>query len=314
MNFILDYNPKKPTYAINHAHKLLLIGSCFAENIGEKLQKHCFKTLINPSGILFNPSSISSCIKALLNQEAINESSLLNHGGIYLSFNYHSSIYGHSKAELLSKIKSIQTEFYDNIKLTNYLIITFGTAYVYHHKINKTIVANCHKQPGTDFEKRLLTVNDIVSDYKQLILQLKKINPNIHIVFTVSPVKYLKDGLEENSISKATLLLAVNQICKETNAFYFPAYELVTDDLRDYRFYKEDLAHPNEQAIDYVWNKFSDTFFTEETKQLNRELNSIRQSENHKLLFPESEEAKHFLSNLENKKQTLKNKFPFLEF
>lgn len=313
MNFFLNHNPTKSIHLINHTQNILLIGSCFSENIGEKLSTHYFKTLINPNGILFNPNSIYNSIKGCLNSDSINDSTIINRNGIYLSFDYHSSIFDVSKEELISKFKRIQTYFNTYIKQSNHIIITFGSAYIYQLKSNNTVVANCHKLSKDNFEKKLLSVNDIVSDYKQLINQLNELNPNINIVFTVSPVKYLKDGVEENTISKATLLLAVNQICKETKAHYFPAFELVNDDLRDYRFYKEDMAHPNQQAINYVWEKFSDTFFSEETKQLNKELYSIRQSENHKLLFPDSDEAKTFRLNLENKKQTLKNKFPFLD-
>jgi len=313
MKFFLNYTPNKSSFSINHAHSLFLIGSCFAENIGNKLKEHYFNTLNNPNGILFNPSSIYNTLTNCLQQKEIAESSILNKNNLFFSYEHHTSIYANSQAELLSFITATQNKLYAYLKETDLLIITFGTAFVYKHKLNNTIVANCHKQPSNEFEKTLLSVNDITSDYLKLISQLKALNPNIKILFTVSPVKYLKDGVEENSLSKATLLLAANTLAQEQNCSYFPAYELVNDDLRDYRFYKEDMAHPNNQAINYIWEKFTDTFFSDETKQLNKELLSIHQAENHKLLFPESDEAKMFQSNLTRKKEELKKKFPFLE-
>ncbi len=313
MKFHLNHKTTISDIQIKHSNKLILFGSCFSESIGNLLNQHRFNTVINPNGIVFNPISISTSIINCLQKKEIDRSLILKKNGCFFSFNHHTSIYSNSETELLSKINNIQNNLLTYLKGANFLLITFGTAFVYKHKLNNSIVANCHKQPSNEFEKTLLSVNDITSDYLKLISQLKVLNPNIKILFTVSPVKYLKDGVEENSLSKATLLLAANTLAQQQNCSYFPAYELVSDDLRDYRFYKEDMAHPNNQAINYVWEKFSDTFFSDETKQLNKELLSIHHAENHKLLFPESDEAKMFQSNLTRKKEELKKKFPFLE-
>ena len=164
------------------------------------------------------------------------------------------------------------------------------------------------------FEKTLLSITNTANDFSNLIYKLKNFNSKLKIIFTVSPVKYLKDGIEENNLSKAILLLAINELKNKFDVEYFPAYELVNDDLRDYRFYKNDMAHPNNEAIKYVWQKFSDTYFTEETKKLNVELQQINSSEDHKILFPESEDSKKFKENLEQKKRGLKSKYSFLKF
>lgn len=313
MAFHLNYIPKPSSTKIDHTQAIMLVGSCFADNIGALFQKHYFKTLINPNGVLFNPKSIyHSLINCLENKET-DDAFILKRNELFFSYLHHSSIFNVDQNKLKFELNSLQTKATDFLKQADHLIITFGTAFTYKHKLLATTVANCHKQPGSDFEKTLLTVDEIVKDHSELITKLKKVNPDLNILYTVSPVKYLKDGIEENNISKATLLLAVNQLCKLTNCSYFPAYELVNDDLRDYRFYKEDMAHPNEQAVQYIWNKFSDAFFSADTKQLNQELYSIYNSENHTLLFPESIEAKKFTSALEKKKKELKEKYPFLE-
>jgi lysophospholipase L1-like esterase len=291
----------------------MLIGSCFAENIGNYLQNHRFNALINPSGILFNPMSIYHTLMNCLENKAIDDSMIIERHGLFFSLLHHSSIYNGTREALLFDLKATQEAANTFLKTTDVLIITFGSAYAYEYQKTNTTVANCHKLPSTAFTKHLLSVEQITSSYNNLIQALREFNPKLRIIFTVSPVKYLKDGIEENNLSKSTLLLAINELKKETGVSYFPAYELVNDDLRDYRFYKEDMAHPNEQAIEYIWEKFSDAYFANNTKELNKEIASIVSSENHTLLFPESEEAKKFTANLARKKSELKSRFPFLE-
>ncbi|MBP9069076.1 MAG: GSCFA domain-containing protein [Bacteroidia bacterium] len=314
MQFHLNYKPKPSLIKIDHQQKLMLVGSCFSENIGIALQKHHFNCLVNPNGILFNPQSIHQSLLHCLENSSDIASHIHEREGLHFSFLHHSSISENSEQKLKALITKKQQEAHDHLKVTDVLVLTFGTAYTYFHKTQNITVANCHKHPGTIFEKKLLSVEEIVNDYSNLIDKLKSFNPKLKFIFTVSPVKYLKDGVEENNLSKATLLLAISELKKKFEIDYFPAYELVIDDLRDYRFYKEDLAHPNDAAIKYVWEKFSDTYFTEETKKLNSELHSINASEDHKILFPESDEAKKFKETVEHKKRELKAKFSFLKF
>lgn len=292
MQFHLDYTPPPSDFKISHKDFIFLIGSCFSENIGHYLSSHKFKTLSNPNGILFNPASISKNLRDILNQKQLDERYILERDGLFFSYQHHSSVNASDKAGLLDKINSINSNAYGYLKKTKVLIITFGSGFVYDHRRLDETVGNCHKQPDGTFLKRLLNVNDIVTSYSRLLLKLKQLNPNLKIVFTVSPVKYLKDGVVENNRSKATLLLAVNELIKNENCIYFPAYELVNDDLRDYRFYKTDLAHPNEQAIEYVWSKFSDCFFSDKTKALNKEIHKLNLALAHNPMNASSEENK----------------------
>jgi hypothetical protein len=295
MQLYLNHTPKKPDFEINHTHKIALIGSCFAENIGILLNNYKFNTLLNPNGILFNPKSILSCITPNILAKEYDNSLLIKRGNLYFSYLHHSYVYANSESELIAKINetNLHTQYF--LKQANFLMITFGSAYVYYHtQLNQT-VANCHKQPANLFEKKLLTVTDIVNDYISAITKIQGLHPNLKLIFTVSPVKYLKDGVEENFISKSTLRIAINDIISQTkNCFYFPAYELVTDDLRDYRFYKEDLAHPNQQAINYVWQKFNETYFGIQTQEINQHITKLNLATNHRFLHNDEKEiTKH---------------------
>jgi hypothetical protein len=283
MKFHLNFTPEKSFNEINHSHNIFLIGSCFTENIAHKLIECAFKTYHNPSGILFNPASILQCLNSLVEEKNFDEKYLLQRDTIHLSYLHHSSIHASDKNQLIEKINSENVKAKAFLKESNFLIITFGTAFAYQHMGLNEVVANCHKQPGSAFEKKLLEVNTIVNDYSLLVLALQKINPDLNILFTVSPVKHLKDGVVENNLSKATLLLSVHELVKKhPNCSYFPAYELVNDDLRDYRFYKQDLAHPNDIAINYVWEKFSDCFFSAETKHFNQGIQKLNAALNHR--------------------------------
>jgi hypothetical protein len=313
MHFHLNYTPQPVENTISHADSLFLIGSCFSEHMAERLKWSGFKVEENPYGILFNPLSIANCLHQIIDKEEPN-SMFLKRGELFYSYNCHSSVYGISSDNLNENLKLRREKARLSLATGTHLIITFGSAFVYELSENNHVVANCHKQPSALFHKRLLPVNEIVDIYTNLIHSLKQINSNIKIVFTVSPVKYLKDGIEANALSKATLLLAVHQLVSKQLASYFPAYELVNDDLRDYRFYKEDMAHPNEQAIKYVWEKFCDAFFNENTKALIREMENLNAALNHKVLFPESEEAIAFQQNIEKRKKDLIQRHPYLNF
>lgn len=285
MKLHLDYIPEKPGFYVSHSDRIFLAGSCFSENIGNLLEQHKFNVLSNPNGILFNPLSIATSLDNIINIEPADEKLFIERDGMFFSFLHHSSVNAHSKKELTDKIDLQNQDSLEFLKSVTQIVITFGTAYYYYHKtLNKT-VANCHKQAQQVFEKRLLSVKEITTVYDKLLAQIHAINPNINIIFTVSPVKYLKDGVVENNLSKSVLLLAVHELVKQrSNCFYFPAFELVNDDLRDYRFYKEDMAHPNEQAINYIWGKFSECFFEKETIRLNGEIHKLNLALGHRKL------------------------------
>lgn len=291
MKFHLNHTPARAGFDIEHGQSIYLAGSCFATEIGNLLAEHRFRVMSNPDGILFNPVSIFNSVDNALHMRSYGNDVIVERDGAFFSYLHHSSIHGHDAGELLAKIRSSAARAQEFLWRANVLAITFGTAYVYHHKELGQVVANCHKQPSQVFERRLLDVNSIVSLYDRLIGALRNVNPGLKIIFTVSPVKHLADGITGNSLSKATLLLAVHELtARHSDCHYFPAYELVTDDLRDYRFYKEDLAHPNELAVKYVWEKFSSCYFSDETLDLNRQIDKLNQAVNHRRLHQHDDE------------------------
>lgn len=314
MQFHLNYKPKKENFTIKHSDEIVLMGSCFAENIGTLLHENKFNTFLNPNGIIFNPQTICDILKRSLNKIDYDSSIILKHHHLFFSYLHHSSINEISETGLLKKLNIINHSLNNHIAKADYLILTFGSAYAYFNTELKLPVANCHKQPSTLFKKQLIDLNSITNSYVDLVYQLQQLNPKLKLIFTVSPVKYLKDGLEENFISKSALRLAIHQVISQTkNTYYFPAYELVNDDLRDYRFYKEDLAHPNQQAIHYVWEKFGETYFNSETLELNKLITKLYQALNHRVLNEDKEELIKHQQYILKLKETIKTNYPFLE-
>ncbi len=291
------------------------MGSCFAENIGDHLQHYKFNAMINPNGILFNPISISNALVSYIDNSPVEKDSLVKSGDLFYSLQHHGDFHSETEAELSVQIKTSRSKAYSFLKETNWLIITFGSAFVYRHIKTNSVVANCHKLPQIEFKKELLSTTEIVNEYHSLIKALGTIDPDLKIILTVSPVKYLRDGVVENSLSKSVLIQSVHEIIKgNTNCFYFPAYELVTDDLRDYRFYKEDLAHPNDAAIKYVWDKFSEAAFDNDTKKLNEKIKEVLQASNHRPILRNSSQHTDFKKVLIKKCDDLEKEFPFLNF
>lgn len=315
MKFHLNYTPPKFDFEIDHQHNLFLIGSCFSENIGSLLEQHKFKTYSNPSGILFNPASIHQSLTDILNLKDLSDNFILSRDGLYYSYLHHTSVNAGTSQELKEKVNHQTKEANELLKKSDLLIITFGTAFFYHHLTSGQVVANCHKQPQQIFEKNLLASNELISAYNGLIKKLQSFNPKLKIVFTVSPVKYLKDGVVENNLSKSILALSVHELIKQNkNCYYFPAYELVNDDLRDYRFYKEDLAHPNELAINYVWEKFSETCFNSKTIGLNNQIHKLNLALNHRQMGAGSQEQEKLQSFIVKQKEEIKKLYPTIEF
>jgi len=273
MKFHLNYIPKPSPFKIDLSNQILLAGSCFSDNIGNLLATHQFNANINPEGLFFNPESLCDSLNAIIANKPLDENLILKRDDRYVSYLHHSRVSGATKADLISQFRNKRERTHEFLKSADLLILTFGTAFVYCLADSKQVVANCHKQPAALFTKRILTTAEITALYSQLLIKLRPFNKDLKILFTISPVKYLKDGVEENVLSKAILRVAVNDIVQANeNCYYFPAYELVNEDLRDYRFFKEDLAHPNDLAIQYVWDKFADSYFAEDTKKELREI------------------------------------------
>ncbi|MFY7731882.1 MAG: GSCFA domain-containing protein [Bacteroidia bacterium] len=315
MKLQLDYNPKLLLEPINISNNILSIGSCFAENIAQKLQQFQFNIMVNPNGIVFNPSSIFMQLTSYLANNKLTVSQLVQFDGLWHSMQHHGSFSGANQQQVLDKINNSMSNAHQALLKADYLFITFGSAWVYKYEPTNEIVANNHKMDGKLFNKILLNTHYLNAEFENFYTKLKAVNPNIKILFSVSPVRYVRDGLYENNVSKAVLHQLVYNIINQhpTDCFYFSAYEIVMDELRDYRFYKADLVHPNELAIDYVWQKFINTCLTESSKQFIADFEKYILLTNHKPLHTDSLSYKKFEEQILNLRQSLMEKYPFLK-
>ncbi len=320
MKFHLEFDIKKLDHPIQLQNKLLLIGSCFTENIGEKLRKHKFQVLENPHGILFNPVSVVQALTDYISCKSYSNSDLFHLNEAWHSWNHHSRFSGLSEEESVSKINQSIIHAHDFLAKSDFLIITLGSAWLYTltEKASNgnlhAVASNNHKAPSNWFEKRLMPADKMVDIFEELILKLQVFNPSLQILFTISPVRHLREGLVENNRSKAVLIQAVHQLVdSKKHINYFPAYELVMDDLRDYRFYAEDLVHPNYQATQYVFEKLVDACMDENTKKFMKEIADINLAFQHKPFNPNSEKHQHFLKSYFAKTKTLKSNYPFID-
>lgn len=287
-------------FAINHQDSMLLMGSCFSENIGKKLIDHKFNALINPLGIAYNPISLHHLLSIQPSKLEKVVEGLQKTDELFFHYNFHSEFNAITEQEISNKLQSsIQTkEQFLQQKPT--IILSYGTAWVHELKTTAKIVNNCHKQAASIFNKRLLKVEEIVASWVSVKEELeKRFKKPFNFIFTLSPVRHIKDGFTENQESKSTLNLAIHQICSAfKNCSYFPAYEIMMDDLRDYRFYKEDLLHPNDTAVNYIWEQFANAYFSKETQNYNQQINQIQQSINHRAFNPQSEKHQAFIKKL----------------
>ena len=283
MELMLDLNIIPPKKKIRHEHTFLLVGSCFSEEIGNMMKELKFSVLQNPNGILYDPLSISSSLLSYLNNNQYADEDLFYYNELWQSFQHHSSFSDTDKEDVLKNINTSQSIAHEYLKKADWLIITLGSAYNYRLVSTGQNVANCHKMPSGNFEKSLIKTDKILKALANTIEQLQSFNPHLNIIFTVSPVRHIKDGIIENNRSKARLIEAVHELKGQyKNVFYFPAYELIIDILRDYRFYKDDMVHPNSIAIEYVFEKFTGSFFEETSQQIIKEIRKIMAAKNHK--------------------------------
>lgn len=306
---------KKSPLQINYNTPLLFTGSCFSKNLGNHLLQRKFPVLINPFGVIYNPASISKGLHRLINSSPYTENDLHQHHNLWYSFDHHGSFSHPDKGKALETINKGLNNASAYLQSAKFLFITFGTAWVYEKKADKQVVANCHKLPSGTFNRYLLKPEDIISEYLDLINQLLEYNNDLQIFFTVSPVRHLSDGAVENQRSKAILLYAIHEIMENTaKTHYFPAYELVMDDLRDYRFYEENLTHPGKQAVDYIFRKFMDAFMNEDVKhqatEIHRFMNGFAHRPHH-IIPPEIEK---YLQQMKKKAHVIEKKYPPLNF
>ncbi|PKP13349.1 MAG: GSCFA domain-containing protein [Bacteroidetes bacterium HGW-Bacteroidetes-3] len=309
MNFRTNIHLKKEENQIDYASKLLLIGSCFSENISKKLAYCKFDVASNPFGILFNPKAIETLILNSLNEKTYTEKDIFYLNERWHCFDAHSDLSSADKNELISNLNSAIKSTHKSIHDSTHIIITLGTSWIYRFIETNAIVGNCHKVPQKMFAKELLSVQEIVASLENICQSISKVNPTATVIFTVSPVRHIKDGFVENSLSKAHLITAIHETLKVVSGKYFPSYEIMMDDLRDYRFYSTDMIHPNETAVDYIWEQFKYIWIQANTFSMMKEVDSIQKGLAHKPFNENSEQHQQFLKDLQQKITSLKNNF-----
>ncbi|NQU86912.1 MAG: GSCFA domain-containing protein [Mariniphaga sp.] len=300
---------------IDYSSKIIMMGSCFAEEIGAKLQKLKFNIDINPFGILYNPVSIANSLKILIKKRMFKPGDLYFKDGLWFSFSHHGRFSSEDRDKALEQINSRIEAGAENIRNADYLFLTFGTAWVYELNSTGQVVSNCHKVPAGEFRRYRLPEPEISEVYRDVLDELWEINPNLKVVFTVSPIRHWKDGAVENQVSKATLLLAINNIIGNygnNQCNYFPSYEIVMDELRDYRYYAADMLHLSDVAINLIWKKFEQALIHEESQNISEEILKIQKAVEHRPVNMKTPEFKKFITNGLLKVNNLLEKHPYL--
>jgi len=321
MKFHYEFDIRPPEKRIQHQHSMMLIGSCFTENMGEKLSRHKFRVTENPHGILFNPISVTEAVTQYIEQTHYTESDLFCYNECWHSWKHHSRFSGITKEEALEKINTSINASHQALMKADHIMITLGSAWVYaltEKALNfkaGTVAANNHKAPADWFSRKLLTTEEVLRVLDNMVHRLFHFNPDLQIIFTISPVRHLREGVIENNKSKAVLIQAVHHLVEKfEKLYYFPAYELVIDDLRDYRFYAEDLVHPNFHATQYVWEKFVNACMPEDTRNLLKEIAGINLAVQHKPFNPETVAHQQFLKTYQEKTRQLQQLYPYINW
>ena len=303
------------TPKIDYDSKIVLVGSCFVESIGDKLDYLKFQTLQNPFGILFHPIAIERIIERALESDFFTESDIFFKNERWHCFELHSSVCATTKIDFLSLINNKLKELREYLITASHIVLTFGTSWVYRFLKTKKIVANCFKIPQKEFQKELLSIEEIKTSYNNIVTQILSRNPDTQIITTISPVRHVKEGIIENNRSKAHLITALQQLVfEEKKVCYFPSYELMIDQLRDYRFYKEDMIHPNGTAIKIIWEFFKKTWISKETESIQKSIRTIRSGLDHQPFDPTSKQHQLFLQDLKTKMNQVEKEFSHIKF
>lgn len=318
MQFRTQISILKSNNPIDYNSKILSMGSCFAENMASKFDYFKFQNETNPFGIIFNPVSIEKLFNRVCNEDLFTEKDVFFYNERWHSFEVHSDLSNSDRQELLESLNKAITETNKQIKEATHIIITLGTSWVYRNLESTEIAANCHKVPQKQFSKELLSVDTIQQSIQNTINLVHALNPEINFIFTVSPVRHIKDGFVENQLSKSHLFTALHSVLNtehlKLNTEYFPSYEIMMDELRDYRFYNEDMLHPNQIAIDYIWKLFSENYISQESTAVMQEVDEIQKSLRHRSFNPESDQHQKFLAKLQQKINLLGEKLPHIKF
>lgn len=304
---------KQSNNLIDYNSNMLLLGSCFVENIGEKLDYFKIQNTQNPFGVLFHPKAIETLIEKAIKGERYSEDDLFFYNEQWHCFDAHSKLSHASKDNLLNGLNFILEATDKQIQKSSHIVITLGTSWVYRNSENNSIVANCHKVPQKQFKKELLSVDEVSESLKNILSLIRSVNYNASVIFTVSPIRHLKDGFVENTQSKAHLVTAIHRVVNN-RSFYFPSYEIMMDELRDYRFYSEDMIHPNQTAINYIWEKVKDVWVSTDTLQTMEDVDAIQKGLQHKAFNPQSEAHQKFLLNIKEKQIQLQKRHKHIMF
>ena len=313
MEFRTTIQLHKGDFELSPEKPLMLLGSCFSENIGNKLAYSMWNTAINPCGVLYNPASIAGIITRVLENNYITDADIVITGNQYISWLFDSHFASVDKSSALQKMNHALSTTGDYLKKISCLIVTFGTAWIYELTGNQQIVSNCHKFPSSHFQRRRMSVDEVANLWITLIEQLQHLNPELKIIFTVSPIRHFKDGVHENTLSKSTLMLAIDRIIEKTdNTDYFPAYELLIDDLRDYRFYADDMLHPSKSAVDYIWQHFSEKYFSNRTIEILNKATKLSQRQRHRPMTDDIAQFEKFHQETERLISEFMSTHPYL--
>jgi hypothetical protein len=299
---------------ITYTDKILLVGSCFTEHMSERLGQHRFDVLSNPHGILFNPLSVADSLNSYIEDKQYTPDELFTLNELWNSWDHHTRFSHLNKEEAVKGINGSQESASEFIRSADWIMITLGSAFQYYLKESGKPVANNHRAPAQWFEKRLLSIDVITKALSNTLEKISAINPNANILFTISPVRHIRDGVVDNNRSKARLIESVHTLCEQyTQAHYFPAYELVIDILRDYRYYDIDFVHPNYLATTVVWEHFVNACIDADTKELMQQVQEIVIARNHRPRFPETEAHQKFKASYIEKIKGLQQRYPFLK-
>ncbi len=318
MQFRTQIGLSRSTFPISYQSKIVSLGSCFAENMAAKFDYYRFQNICNPFGIVYHPLAIQKIIDFSVSGKVFSHSDIFFHNERWHCFDIHSDLSDNNPENLLSKLNGIVKEFQTIFLEATHIIITYGTAWVYRNIESDAIVANCHKVPQKHFRKELLSVKSIEKSIAETIGLIKSINKKAEIIFTISPVRHIKDGFVENQWSKSNLFSGLHEIVKKSEpalaADYFPSYEILMDELRDYRFYTADMLHPNQMAIDYIWERFVESTVSETALPIMEEVESVQKGLLHRPFNPESESHEKFQNKLKAKINALVTRYPYMEF
>lgn len=315
MNLQTKITVAAPDFLIDYNSRLMMLGSCFAENMGSKFSYYKFDVDVNPCGIIYNPLSVANVLRLIVEGKQFEKSDLRQVGGKWVSLYHHGAFSSTDPDECLRRINDRLAKATGELRTLDLLVITWGTAWVYRYTRENIVVSNCHKIPSQEFERSRLSVEDIVKEYLVLIGRLREINPGLRILFTVSPIRHWKDGAHGNQLSKATLLLAIDRLREELqHVYYFPAYEIVLDELRDYRFYADDMLHMSGFTVDYIWERFLYSFISPEVLGLMNQIGRVNKGVAHRPFDPQSEEYHRLVKKMLAEIAMISRSYPMIDF